>query len=142
MAEIPLLVIIPGWWQPTDSWHDFLTAARKQNAGFEGIVVSLPSKTDVASRQAGLPRDVAAVRAALETVVEEGRMVVLLCHCSGGIIGSNAVEGYDLAARRRAGKQGGVMSIIYLAAFILPKRHTLFGIVGNLDIYQWVHIDV
>lgn len=140
MAKKPVLVIVPGSWQLPTVWDGFRTLVRDV-AGVESHHVALPTVGSDATPQPGLTDDVAAVRRVLEPLLDEGRKVVLLCHSSGGVVASNAVEGYDVAARRVAGKQGGVARVVYLAAFMLPQGQSLLDMLGGEPL-PWMVVEV
>ena len=41
-------------------------------------------------------------------------------HSYGGVVGSNALERLSWQERNEKGQKGGVVAIVYLAAFLLP----------------------
>ncbi|KAK3356670.1 hypothetical protein B0T25DRAFT_589210 [Lasiosphaeria hispida] len=105
----PTVVIVPGSWQKPIVWD-----------GFRAVLL------------AGLADDVAALRHVLEPLIEhQGQDVVLLCHSSGGVVGSNAVEGLDAPTRRADGKTGGAVRVAFLSAFMLPRGMSLLDMFGG-----------
>ncbi|KAK4249482.1 Alpha/beta hydrolase family-domain-containing protein [Corynascus novoguineensis] len=106
-------------------------------AGYESHHVALPSVGGTELPLTGLAEDVAAVRDVVAPLADRGDDIVLLCHSSGGVVGSNAIEGYDIAARSAEGKVGGVIRIVYLSAFVLPKGQSPLNIMGG-DLLQWM----
>jgi len=66
---------------------------------------------------------------------------VLLCHSYGGVVGSCAVEGLDLASRQKANKKGGVIMVIYLSAFMIPKGKSLLEMLGGQPL-PWMDVQV
>jgi pimeloyl-ACP methyl ester carboxylesterase len=139
MPNKPTVVIVPGSWQLPIVWDEFRSVL--EGAGHEAHHVALPSIGGTTLPLTGLPEDVAAVRDVLNPLVAQGKEIVLLCHSSGGIVGSNAVEGFDVAARQAAGEQGGVVRIVYLAAFMLPQGQSLIGLLGGQPL-PWMVIGV
>lgn len=133
------IVVVPGAWQKPIVWDGF--RATLKSAGYESEYVTLPTNGGTETPPAGLAEDVVAVRAALEPLVEQGKEVVLLCHSSGGVIGSNAVEGFDAASHKAAGKTGGVVRVVFLAAFMLPKGQSLLGLLGGNPL-PWMVVEV
>lgn len=81
------------------------------------------------------------MRNILEPLVDQGKEVVLLCHSSGGVVGSNSIEGLDVASRKAAGKSGGVVRVVFLAAFMLPKGQSLLGLLGGNPL-PWMKVEV
>jgi len=142
MTTKPTVVVVPGSWQTPVVWDGFRALAEKEG-GFPAVAhVALPTIGGTETPLAGLAEDVAAVRAILGPLVDEQEKdVVLLCHSSGGISGSNAVEGWDCATREKEGKKGGVVRIVFLAAFMLPKEQSLLGMLGGQPA-PWMVVDV
>ncbi|KAK4156622.1 Alpha/beta hydrolase fold-1 [Chaetomidium leptoderma] len=134
----PTVVIVPGSWQLPAVWDEFRAVLSR--AGHQSYHVNLPSVGGTELPLTGLPEDVAAVRNVVGGLADSGDEIVLLCHSSGGVVGSNAVEGYDMAARQAAGKQGGVVRIVYLSAFMLPKDQSLLGMLGGVPL-PWMVVD-
>ncbi|KAH6849879.1 Alpha/Beta hydrolase protein [Chaetomium sp. MPI-CAGE-AT-0009] len=128
-ATKPTIVIVPGAWQLPSAWDDFRAVLAR--AGHQNYHVSLPSIGGTELPLTGLPEDVAAVRHVVGGLADHGDEIVLLCHSAGGVVGSNAVEGYDIASRKAAGKVGGVIRIVYLSAFMLPKDKSLMDMLGG-----------
>lgn len=78
---------------------------------------------------AGLEDDVAEVKAVLARLQGEGKKALLLCHSSGGLVGSNSVEGFDVAG------------VIYMSAFLIPKGKSLLEMLGGNPL-PWMVIQV
>lgn len=138
-ASHPTVVIVPGSWQLSNVWVEFRAILAR--AGHPAHHVELPSVGGTELPLTGLPEDVAAVRAELDQLADKGDEIVLLCHSSGGVVGANAVEGYDIATRKAAGKKGGVIRVVYLSAFMLPKDQSLLGMLGGVPL-PWMVVEV
>jgi alpha-beta hydrolase superfamily lysophospholipase len=138
-ATKPTIVIVPGSWQLPSAWDDFRAVLAK--AGHQTYHVALPSVGGTELPLTGLSEDVAAVQHVIGGLADHGDEIVLLCHSSGGVVGSNAVEGYDIATRKAAGKKGGVIRIVYLSAFMLPKGKSLLDMLGGVPL-PWMIVDV
>ncbi|KAJ6151663.1 hypothetical protein N7470_007260 [Penicillium chermesinum] len=65
--------------------------------------------------------DIAALAIELASLVEEAgdRGVVAIFHSAGGFLGSAAMKGLSVEARKLSGKAGGVRAIVFLAAGVL-----------------------
>lgn len=100
--------------------------------------VTLPS---VGISLTGLDTDVNATHAVIDPILEEGKDVVVLSHSLGGLIAANAVEGRDIASRSAEGLQGGVIQLIYLAAFMAPAGYSLYNLMGN-SWFDWMVVQV
>ncbi|CAN8106219.1 unnamed protein product [Discula destructiva] len=134
----PSIVIIPGAWQKPVAFEGIVQALNKD--GYPTVHVPLPTVGGEQLPLAGLDDDIAAVRQVLVPLVDEGKDVVLIGHSAGGISMSGAVEGYDKASRKAAGKEGGVVKCIFLAAFVLPKGSSLLQMLGGQPL-PWMVID-
>lgn len=67
--------------------------------------------------------------------------MVVVAHSYGGVVASSAVEGLSKAARAQAGKPGGVIKVVYLAAFALDKGQSLLGMLGG-NYLPWMKVEV
>ena len=117
----PTIVFAPGaWHQP--SCFDLIRQALHRR-GYATYAVSYPSvgyQTDKT-----LSDDTIALRQVLEKVVNTGAEVVLVLHSYGGTVGSNAVAELGIHERARQGKDGGVIMVVYMTAFAIPKGKSL-----------------
>ncbi|KAJ4142078.1 hypothetical protein NW754_014869 [Fusarium falciforme] len=66
--------------------------------------------------------DVVAIHEAMESPLNDGKEIIVVCHSYGGIPGSAAVQGYQIHERRDKGLKGGIKHIVYVASFALPAR--------------------
>ncbi|KAI6081973.1 alpha/beta-hydrolase [Hypoxylon rubiginosum] len=112
MSTKPAIVIAQGSWQKGSAWNLFVEKLRA--AGYPAEHVDLPSIGSTATPLPGLPEDIAAIRSVISRFRDIGRKVVVLCHSSGGVSGSNAVAGCD-----------NVSGVIYMAAFVPLKGKAL-----------------
>jgi len=135
----PTVTIVHGAWQPVESWKVF--AEKTETLGYETEIVPLPSIDGDETPLPGLREDYEAVAAVLARQADEGKEIVLLCHSYGGVVGSCAVEGLDLASRKKAGKKGGVLIIVYMTGFMLPKGKSLLEALGRVPAL-WMDVQV
>ena len=132
----PEIVILPGAWQIEPSWALFRDYLEK--AGYNVSQVTLPS---VGISLTGLDADVSATQAIIDPLLEEGKEVVVLCHSMGGLVAANSVESRGIASRSADGLEGGIIQLIYLAAFITPAGYSLFNLMGN-GYFDWMLVEV
>ena len=79
-----------------------------------------------------LSADIANIRSVLATLVDqEGKDVVMVMHSFGGVPGSASVPGFEKTKRMKEEKVGGVIAILYIAAFAIPKGTTVRGALGG-----------
>ncbi|KAI6365775.1 hypothetical protein MCOR25_005264 [Pyricularia grisea] len=125
----PSVLIVPGAWQLPVAF-DALKADLSTTFP-EVSVVPLPTVGGTSTPLPSLGDDVEAVRTELDRLVSKGSNVVVYSHSYGGVVASNAVEGYDTKTRSAAGKTGGVISVVFASAFMLPKGQSLLGLLGG-----------
>jgi pimeloyl-ACP methyl ester carboxylesterase len=130
-TEKPTILLIPGAWHTGSTFEPVANILRAQ--GYQAEPVTLPS--------AGGPTSTTAYDDAehiqktyLNDLVAQGKEVILVMHSYGGIPGTECVKGFarrDLAAQ---GKKGGVVSLIYQSAFIVPAGASVESFLpGGLD---------
>lgn len=119
----PSIIIVHGAWQPAQGFAEFAETLRKH--GFDTVVPSLPSVGGTTTTLPGVPEDVAVVKTAISRLAEEGKEIILLLHSYGGVVGSSAVEGLDVASRAKEAKKGGVVKLVFMSAFVVPKGKSL-----------------
>jgi pimeloyl-ACP methyl ester carboxylesterase len=89
--------------------------------------------------------DANVLNAALRKLIEdEGKEVLLLAHSSGGWSATEAaVPSLRRNARKDAGKQGGLIGIFYIAAFLIKPGESVYSIFSTLpslpDEESWVN---
>lgn len=125
-SEKPTIVFVHGAWHNPSCWD--ATRKELEKHSYSSVAPSLPSvgrSPSVTSHH----EDTAVVRKELERlVVSEGKEVVLVMHSYGGIAGSEAVNGLEKAGRK---EKGGVISALFIAAFLVPKGNSLLGMFDN-----------
>ena len=120
--------LIPGAWH--GPWAFELIRAELEARGFSTSATTLPSVGSTDPDRA-LYADVAAARADLEGLVDAGKEVVLVGHSYGGAVMGSAVEGLGAHQRKAAGKEGGIVSQIWMAAFALDVGGSLSAGLGG-----------
>ncbi len=139
MAAKPTIVFSIGAWLMPPA---FTTIQNK--LAERGIPSEVPAHPSIGAEPPNktLSDDVASFRAVLSKLVEEQRKdVVVVGHSYGGVVASCAVEGLAKDARNAAGKEGGVIRIVYMAAFALDKGTSLLDMLGGQPL-PWMEIDV
>lgn len=101
--------------------------------GVSSIAVDMPNYGQERAAIAAEYDDVKAARATVERVVEQGVDVVLVSHSYGGIVAAQAVRGFTKTERVAAGKPGGIVNAVWMAAFVLPDQMSTWKFLqGNL----------
>lgn len=79
-----------------------------------------------------LKDDADVVEATIRRLVDEGRIVIIVMHSYGGLVGGEAVsEDLTLKSRQTRGLPGGVAHLFYCAAFVMPKGQSIASAVGD-----------
>lgn len=131
----PTIVFAPGaWHQP--SCFDRIRHALHQR-GYTTAAVSYPSVGYGSNKT--LSDDTIALRKVLEKIAATGAEIVLVLHSYGGTVGSNAVDGLGVKERALQNKNGGVIMVVYMAAFAIPKGKSLRDVSGGSS---WVKYEV
>lgn len=153
----PTFVFVPGAWHPAQCFD--LVRAQLEAQGFATEAVSIPSvgipETGGLERPPGLDADVTAVRDVVSGLADEGRPIVLCAHSYGGLPGPNALgpapstDGVNgdpsgklgFKHRAAAGKPGGVIMLVYLAAVVVPAGRSAYNELGE-GYLPWMDVKV
>ena len=138
MDSKPTIVFIPGAWHSPDSFQ--LARDALQARGWETEAVAFPT-VGAEPPTKGVPDDAAAVRKVLETLAEQGKQIVLVVHSYGGVVGAQAVRGLGYKQRQKEGKTGGIITYLYLSAFVVPTGQSLLKMLGG-NWLPWMRVEV
>ena len=114
----PAIVLVPGAWHVPRNYS--LLTSRLEESGYDVHCLSLPSMED-ATIDDNWKEDVKLVSRTVEQLADQGREVLIVMHSRGGLVGSDAAKDLSSADRAKEGKQGGVVGMVYLAAFACPE---------------------
>lgn len=77
-------------------------------------------------------------------LLNQEKDVILLMHSYGGVYGPSAIEGLSKTERTAHGKAGGIVALVFCAAYTALKGMTAMQVMGidpeNLP--DWIHHDV
>ncbi|KAL4969464.1 alpha/beta hydrolase [Aspergillus stella-maris] len=138
MASNPTVLFSIGAWILPSTFHTVRNLLAEKGISSEApahpsIGAEPPNKT--------LADDVASLRSSLTKLVEtEGKDVTVVAHSYGGVVASAAVEGLAKKERETAGQKGGVIRVVYVAAFVLDKGMSLFDTLGG-QYQDWMKVD-
>lgn len=130
MASKPTVVIVPGALLQPAAYATF-TELLKQ-AGFGVGYVNKPSTGGTKLPLTGLAEDIAAAREVIQPLVDAGKEVVVLTHSAGGVSGSGATKCLGVKARKEAGLPGGVIRVVFMAAFAIKKGGCVLEMLGGV----------
>lgn len=143
-TERPTIVFIPGAWHLPEAF-DTVRALLSQR-GYASEAIALPS-IGAEPPTKSLNDDIEHVHAVLKRLADdEGRQIVVVCHSYGGLVGAGAVKGVEFVRRAKTpreedGKKGGVIMLVYMAAFVVPRGKSLKDMLGG-EWLPWMRFDV
>jgi hypothetical protein len=144
----PTILFVCGAWHPPQVYAPLQEELERR--GYEFVI---PRLQTLGEDKNGVTweADVTVLLKAVEPLFEAGKEVIVMAHSYGGIPGCVLTEGRGVADRKREGKAGGFVGIVFLAAFAVPKKgmdllQTFGGIWPNWqkhgDKYTGVSIDI
>ena len=116
----PTVVFIHGAWHKASCWDATRAELHKLDYPTEAIQLKSSGSAVATHRE-----DTAIIRGALESLILQGKHVVLVMHSYGGKAGANAVSGLGFAARDQSREKGGIIHCVFLAGFLIPKGKSL-----------------
>ncbi|KAF2966766.1 hypothetical protein GQX73_g6790 [Xylaria multiplex] len=133
-GSLPIIFFIPGAWHGPWVFDDVRSILSARGFGTEASSLTTVGSIDP---RIGVLSDAAKIRSALIKIIDSGRELVLIAHSYGGLVVSNAVDGLGLRQRISKGLNGGVITILYLAAFAIPSKTSLLAAVGGSYLPWW-----
>lgn len=137
-TEKPTILFVPGAWHFPAGFD--VVREQLKALGYPSEAVALPSIGAIPPAK-DLSDDAAHLRVSIEKLANHGKKIVLVTHSYGGVVGSCAVEGLGFGERKSAGVEGGVIQLVYLSAFALPKGTSLLDALGGKPL-PWMNFKV
>ncbi|EFQ97689.1 hypothetical protein MGYG_00728 [Nannizzia gypsea CBS 118893] len=122
----PVILIIHGAWQHPAYYQTFVQVL--QSRGYETYCPRLPSCNGQVPPTKSLEDDVRFIRQFVTELTDAGKLVDVIMHSYGGIVGTDALCKLGIEERSRRGTVGGVRNLIYLTSFVPLKGQSLVGI--------------
>lgn len=138
MFSKPTIVLVPGAWT-TPAFYTQLSSNLSEK-GLATETVAHPSAGAEPPAKT-LEDDVSNLRSTLQRLVDPGEDVVVVAHSYGGLVASGAVQGLEKPVRQQEEKQGGVVMIVYMTAFVVNKGLSLINVCGG-QLLPWIKCDV
>ncbi|KAL3482714.1 Alpha/beta hydrolase fold-1 [Aspergillus germanicus] len=141
----PTIVFIPGAWHTPEYYNNVRSILEKK--GYPTVGVPLPSVDGTAT----MGEDAAAIHTVTAQLVAEGKRVILVMHSYGGIPGTESAKG--LAWRKRtalggenagegrdrlSGSEGGIVALVYLAAYLLSEGMSVMSFGSGRGMPEWL----
>ena len=128
MAALPTIVLVPGAFH-VDSAMDVL-GAELEKSGYNtrtfGLITVNNPKVRVQDDAVALRLEILA-----PLIEQQGKDIVVYLHSYAGFPGSAAIKGLSKDERLAAGKQGGILGLIYQSAFVPKPGNTLLQMIGG-----------
>lgn len=124
----PIFVFVPGAWHTPDTFDGIRDLLNER--GFESEAVANQS-VGAADPLTGLHADISYTKNVIQKLADQGRQIVVVTHSYGGMVGAGAVEGLGISQRAQAGLPGGVIQVVWMAAFVTPKGNSVIDMLGG-----------
>jgi len=135
-SEKPTLVFIPGAWHTPEYFEGVISQLKAH--GYPVRALRMPSVGgDDTSTMAD---DAAYIQKTTSALAAEGKEIILVMHSYGGIPGTQSAKGLLQKERAAEGQRGGIIGLVYLAAFLLPAGQSLASFLGSMP--DWVKYNV
>ncbi|KAF4769225.1 hypothetical protein HAV15_008524 [Penicillium sp. str.  len=133
------ILFVPGAWIAPSFYQPFLQALTV--AGYDIHFAAYPSFNPEDPTTTTCQADTDAITVTLKSLVEdEGKDVLVFMYSYGGMPGAAAATGLAKSQRAREGKAGGVIGLIFLAAFLVPEGFSCWGLQGG-NLPPWILVD-
>jgi pimeloyl-ACP methyl ester carboxylesterase len=139
MDQPPTALFVHGAWHTNEAFAEVQSHLAKAGYGIKNV--QLPSSTLDGPYVQGIDDDVEVIRNALNDIVLTESDIVVVMHSYGGLPGSAAAKGYSKAERHKQGKDGGIIQMIYIAAFIIDEGVSVTDTYGG-EVAPWVTVHV
>ncbi|KUI70960.1 hypothetical protein VM1G_05840 [Cytospora mali] len=123
----PIIVLVPGASTPPKAYHKLVSLLESPPYNYTVHIPALASNNG-AQPPNTFEADVAGVRSVVEPLVTAGNQVLMVMHSYGGAVGSSAAAGLSRKDREADNLPGGVVHLLYLAAYMLTKDQSVWDI--------------
>ncbi|KAJ5384776.1 hypothetical protein N7517_002687 [Penicillium concentricum] len=123
----PTLIFAAGAWYPPTIFDPII----KELADYSCHTVAFPS-IQQASGVVDLQPDIEAVRSITQQEADAGHDIVIIAHSWAGLPVSSALDGLSKSEREAADQNGGVVKLIFIAAFLPGIGESLIGAFGGM----------
>lgn len=139
----PFFVLLHGAWH-TPKCFAPLIAARNNGGRADRVVAPALPSSNATPVPADWDADTATIRATVSQLAEEGQDVVVVMHSLSGLTGGTSLDGLDKQCRGGKGLKGGVVRLVYIAAFLGPEgfQHSATGTRENMVRQMKTDMDV
>ena len=137
LTELPTIVLVPGAWHSPVHYERLFS--QLSLSGYPIFSDRLPSCGSTNPQIETVAGDADYIRETLLLPqIDAGKDVVLVMHSYGGCPGSAAAAGLSKAAQMAAGKQGGIIGLIFMCGFIAHEGESLLSTLPGDKFSPWV----
>ena len=122
----PTFILAPGAWYPPTAFNPLI----EKLGDYTCHTVAFPSIQQATTVQ-DLQPDIKSVRTLVESEAAAGHDVIMVVHSWAGLPVCGALDGLSKAEREKDGKQGGVIKLVFLAAFLPQVGESLISAFGG-----------
>ena len=141
MSSKPTIVLVSGAFHIPAHFSELIKLL--QAAGYKTVAEKNPSCDAANAFVQDVNADIAALREnVLLPQINAGKEVVLVMHSYGGKPGAAAATGLSKAELSAAGKPGGIVGLIFIAAFIAQEGESLLSKLPGQKLEPWQVYDV
>ena len=112
------IVLVHGAWLTPDTWKPII--APLESFGYQVYCPKLPS-TGGDPAVPDMSQDITTIRNTVLGLLEKDMNVLVVLHSYAGLPGGNALEGLDVASRRKAGKESHVVRLVYISGYLVVE---------------------
>ena len=135
----PTVVWVPGLLHTPEHFKLIISALAK--VSIPSLAISLPNIGAGAATAAPYD-DLKTIRTKLEELVDEGKEVLLISHSYGGMPACQAVRGIEKSQRVKCGQPGGVIRVVFMAAFIIQEGQSIWTFMDGMLPPPWARREV
>ncbi|KAJ5663659.1 hypothetical protein N7507_004390 [Penicillium longicatenatum] len=129
---LPSVVLVPGAWTAPKAYQKLIDALEAKT--FEVHCPALPTNNGQQPPNSTFDADIQTVREAVQRLVDAGQEVIMLMHSYGGIAGTSGIRNLTRKDRQARSLPGGVVSLVYAAAFMLSEGQTIRTVVQAVNL--------
>ena len=137
-ATKPSIILVHGAYHDSGCYD--LVKERLEGLSYEVFTINSPT-TNATSTTINYKDDVEEIHKVMLPLFDAGKEVTIVGHSYGGITSCVSTEGQSIAERSKAGKKGGVRSIVFLCAFALIEKWTNVSEVNPQADISWVQFN-
>jgi hypothetical protein len=132
-SQKPTVVLVPGSFSPSSMYSAL--ASQLTHHGYPTTLIDLPSVHSVSSSStfstpATMAIDASHIRSITSALADEGKDIILAMHSYGGIPGTESAQGVGKEERKKQGKKGGVVRLVYYTSFMVAVGKGLRDMTG------------